>query len=1127
MSLTRIESPSGLRFSVTPDGSIERIELGDVTLNTYPGTELEGGPANVYLRRLDGALRVTPLLGPRSPAAIDLSPGRLVATGLWEEIVFHLELRLAHDVPAWFWHVTLSHTGARAARVDLVHAQDLSLAHYGAIRNNEYYVSQYVDWTPLEHPARGVVLAARQNLAMGGRYPWALVGTLGRSASFATDALQLYGRGARTSRALPGLVAERLEGRRLQHEHAMAVLQHAPIVLEPKRSAASGFFGCFAPDHTAASSPVDLAVVDATLALPEARTAVGAAVPTALRRASASVFGDAEALETHDLDADEIDRLFSRHRRHEEQGEGGILSFFHGADRHVVLRAKECLVLRPHGQILRTGRALVPDEAALSSTVWMCGVFNSLLTQGHVNINRFVSATHGYLGLFRSDGQRVFVETRHGLALLDLPSAFEMSPNACRWIYKHEGGVLEVRTAAALDRHEIDLSLVVLAGPPVRFLVSTRIALGGDDGAAHAPALWARDGAGVVVRPPADSDVGRRFPAGSFRMQVVAGVDLARAGGDELLYRDGKARGGPFVVLGLAPTRSATLRITGHLVTPEAPADSSAIARDGEAEAYWRRCAGAVTMKAPPDASLAEDVSCLGELLPWLARDALVHYLAPHGLEQYAGGGWGTRDVCQGPVELLLALGEHAVLRDLLLRVFANQNTDGDWPQWFMFFARERSIRAPDSHGDIVFWPLLALGEYLVASEDASVLAERVPFYDAAGDASVESGLLAAHVERALDLITRRVVLGTRLAAYGNGDWNDSLQPVDPAMKERLTSSWTVTLHFQTLRTLAAGLRAVGHDAEAEPLERAADAVRDDFRRRLIRGGVVAGLASFDDAGREEALLHPSDRVTGISYSLLPMIHGILWDVFTPEEAWAHRALIREHLVGADGARLFDAPVRYHGGPQRYFQRAESSSFFGREIGVMYTHAHLRYAEAMARLGEGDAFLLALRQANPIGLAAVVPSARPRQANCYYSSSDAEFADRYEASARYDAVKTGEVAFEGGWRVYSSGAGIAHRLIHERFLGIERRRSSLVVDPVLPVSLDGLEADVTLCGRRIKVRYRTGRKGAGPVAISLDGQPLAFERVDNPYRRGAAKLSLHALEGALRRDGAVLEVTLE
>jgi 1,2-beta-oligoglucan phosphorylase len=155
------------------------------------------------------------------------------------------------------------------------------------------------------------------------------------------------------------------------------------------------------------------------------------------------------------------------------------------------------------------------------------------------------------------------------------------------------------------------------------------------------------------------------------------------------------------------------------------------------------------------------------------------------------------------------------------------------------------------------------------------------------------------------------------------------------------------------------------------------------------------------------------------------MIHAIINDLLTPEQATMPIGYIKRYLRGPDGARLFDRPPPYRGGPQQYFQRAESSTYFGREIGLMYMHAHLRYAQAMARYGDVEAFFLALCQANPIGIRSVVPAAALRQANCYYSSSDAAFADRYEAMAHYDRVKTGEVALEGGWRIYSSGAGIA------------------------------------------------------------------------------------------------------
>ena len=118
----------------------------------------------------------------------------------------------------------------------------------------------------------------------------------------------------------------------------------------------------------------------------------------------------AALLETDELDEAEIRAFFGDDQRHAEREDGQLLSFFTGAQSHVVLKAKELKVLRPHGHLLRSGGSLTPDEAALTSTAWMDGVFHSMVTQGHVSINRFLSTCHSYLGLFRSHGQRVFVE---------------------------------------------------------------------------------------------------------------------------------------------------------------------------------------------------------------------------------------------------------------------------------------------------------------------------------------------------------------------------------------------------------------------------------------------------------------------------------------------------------------------------------------------------------------------------------------------------------------------------------------------------------------------------------------------------------------------------------------------
>jgi 1,2-beta-oligoglucan phosphorylase len=613
---------------------------------------------------------------------------------------------------------------------------------------------------------------------------------------------------------------------------------------------------------------------------------------------------------------------------------------------------------------------------------------------------------------------------------------------------------------------------------------------------------YTQDDRGAFVRPVPGSDVGRRFPDGGFRIDPMPGTTIERVAGDEALFLDGLSRNQPFLCLITKPATSIGFRITGCLV----PADEKA---GIETDQYQKGMKTGLRLRvyAPRSSPLAGSTAQLGEILPWFAHNALIHYLAPRGLEQYSGGGWGTRDVCQGPVETLLALGRFEPVRDILIRVFKQQNSGGDWPQWFMFFERERNIRPGDSHGDIVFWPVLALAQYLSASEDASILDEVVPYF-AEREEEAERETIRRHVERSLAVIRNRRIPGTHLVAYGHGDWNDSLQPADPEMREKLCSAWTVTLHYQTLTALAGAFHPLGLIESVAELKALAKQVLDDFQRLLIADGILTGLAHFRGDGRVDYLLHPRDAATGLSYSLLAMVHAIINGLFTPEQASKHLSVIERHLLGPDGARLFDRPMKYNGGLQKYFQRAESSTFFGREIGLMYTHAHLRYAEACWRYGDVESFFRALCLANPIGIRSLVPPATLRQANCYYSSSDAAFADRYDAYDRYDQAMRGMVPFDGGWRIYSSGPGISVRLILCCFLGLRQEKSALVIDPAIPPSLDGLRVELEMAGHSFEVMYRVGSAGCGPAKVELDGAEICFTRGGNLYRTGAAEVPM-------------------
>jgi cellobiose phosphorylase len=1110
----RLKSPSGLSVSINGNGSIQRIDHDDVLINLFPGNELEGGPANIYLR-VNGVSM--PLLGPRSHSTFSFDGDGFAASGEWRGIRYGVTLTLAAQLPAWYWHVSIQNAGAEAAVIDLIHAQDIGLCSYWAARNNEYYVSQYIDHTPLEHPERGAVVASRQNQAMGGRNPWSVIGSIAHGVSFATDALQVFGLSSGGS-ATSHLLSKGLPGVRHQHEHSMAAIQDEPARLAPGEKLSRGFFGGFVAHHAGATHKDDLALVDDILEQPEAEPTSPRLAVAPAQTAHQSLFTAAPLIESLDLTASELDSLFGARREIELDAKGNVLSFFAGERSHVVMKAKELRVLRPHGHMLRTGSKLTPDESSLTSTCWMGGVFHSLVTQGHVGINRLISTARSYLGLFRSHGMRVFAEIDGAWRLLDTPSAFEISPSECRWIYKHAGGVIEVTSVARSA--VLCLRIDVKSGAATRFLISTHIASNGDDGAIAEPVQFSRTDDGVFIRTIPNTDLGNRFPDGGFALKTMKETEIESVGGDELLFQDRASRRLPYVSLITKPSTWAGVKIVGHLV-PQEPAS------EFEPETYWSLMTSKLRVHAPAGSRLGEDVSRLAEMLPWFAHNALIHYLSPRGLEQFSGGGWGSRDVTQGPVEMLLSLGETEPVRDLLTRVFKQQNPDGDWPQWFMFFDRERNIRPGDSHGDIVFWPLLALAQYLLASGDKAFLEESLPFFDSESESKAEHATVLAHVDRALKLIEGRVIPGTHLAAYGHGDWNDSLQPADPSMRERLCSSWTVTLHYQTLQTLASAFARLGYIERSVKLLEEAALVLGDFQQLLVVDDVIAGYAYFHADGKTDYLLHPRDTQTGVKYSALPMIHAIANGMLTVEQVYQHFEVIGDHLLAPDGIRLFDRPLPYRGGLMKFFQRAETATFFGREIGLMYTHAHLRFIEALARYGDADTFFDQLCRAVPINIQSRVPTATLRQSNCYYSSSDVLFKDRYEAFDEYAKAMNGEIAYEGGWRIYSSGAGISMAMILRCLLGLRREKAMLVIDPVMPNELDGLRIEIDLFGKPFEIIYRVGEEGCGINALQLNGVPLPFNREANPYRVGGAEVAMERLNSLLTGNPNRLEVTIE
>ena len=1042
LELRAIGNRAGVRIAVLPNGTVfaieHRDESGAILVNQVLASPQDGGIGRIVLRVGGANPMVIDAIGASGNLRLGAGADCVVWEGTTGGVRHRVVLELHAERAAWLWRVEATNERNAPARLDAVLIQDLGLGTRAFVTNNEAYASQYIDHHIARHVRYGPVVMSRQNLAQNGRHPWIAHGCLDGARAFATDAMQVFGAAHRAADGLRLPFGTKLANRRLQHESSCAAIQSTPMRLAARGRAVWRFFACYEADHRAASADADLAGLD-DIAWPDDDDNVVAMTATRRSIVQSAPGAPIIALRGEALALRYPDRLL------EEWDGDQLLSFFvrDGAhNRHVVLADKEAIITRRHGAIVRSGPSMLPDPSTLCATCWMHGVFAAQVTIGNTSFHKLFSVSRDPYNIVRTSGLRMLIDRGAGWRLLAVPSSFEIGLSDCRWIYALADCVVTVRAVASGADPAMQWR-VSIDGAACRLLVFGHLVLGERELEQRGRVEVDAKRHSYAFRPDPDSPWGQRYPDAICQLVTSTPACIDAQGGDELLCDEGFSRIGTHIAVRTAPTLEFCFAVVGSLGNPgEAERLASRYEggkSDGDllepARAFWTNVTRGVRVSGE-----RSGIAALNASLPWLAHDAMIHLTVPHGLEQYSGAAWGTRDVCQGPVEFLLALEHDEPVEAILRVVFEHQYAEqGDWPQWFMLEPYS-AIQDRHAHGDVIVWPLKALNDYLEATNDVGFLDEYVSWCD---DGTLEctaaQDTIAAHVDKQLATIRQRFIPGTHLIRYGEGDWNDSLQPADPVLRDRMVSSWTVALLYQQIVRYAEVLGRLARTDESRELIDLASAMRVDFNRFLVRDGTVAGYAIFDDATPEpELVIHPSDTRIGLRYSLLPMTRSIIAGLFTPEQAQHHLRIIRKYLLHPDGVRLIDRPVPYHGGVERTFRRAESASFFGREIGLMYVHAHLRYAEAMAALGEADALWEALLVADPIAVTERVAHASRRQRNAYFSSSDAAFADRYEALAQWRRVRKGTIAVDGGWRIYSSGPGLYVNVLMRHVLG--RRR---------------------------------------------------------------------------------------
>ncbi|MFF2446377.1 GH36-type glycosyl hydrolase domain-containing protein [Neobacillus sp. NPDC058068] len=1096
------------RFSFLKSGDLYEASSKTCMINQWLSNPIDGALNNLYLRlHLGAEIKAIPMLGVHSESQVSVSDANVVWKGTVDGIDYQVTFSLT-EKGIWFWDVTVT---GHDIEVDIIYGQDLGLADKGAVRTNEAFVSQYIDHKVFEDSKKGYIVCSRQNQPQQANFPYLQQGALTKAAGYSTDGFQFYGLSYKETNEPEALTKEKLANEVYQYEFAYTALQSERVKLAG--TAQFVFYGLFKENHPAAVTALeyDAEIVEAWNLIKEE----SAPAKESLQQVRlSSSFG--KPLQTISMTTTEIEELFPN--RHQEEWVGAtLLSFFTDAHEHIILKEKELLIERPHGHILMTGHNATRKENVLTSTSYMYGIFNSQLVVGNTSFNKMLTNARNPLNVMKTSGQRIYVEVDGVFRLLTMPSMFELGFNYARWYYKTNDDLLIVTNFTAVDTPELQLSVRSANGKSYRYLVTNQISMNNNE--YDAPFRMKEKDQVLSFFASKQSDSTEVYPDLQYRLKIF-GAEISPAD-EQKFSKNIQTSAASLTLLEISSTTEWTMTIQGLLHGEELP--FTKLVAEEEIEKYREFYQSVMNgFELTQNGLPTNQLKKVNALAWWYTHNMLVHYSVPHGLEQYGGAAWGTRDVCQGPTEFFLAAQKYEAVKDLLLTVFSHQYEDnGNWPQWFMF-DQYYKIQQEDSHGDIIVWPLKVLSDYLAATGDFSILAEKVPYTKRGSFEFTEKvETIEQHAKKEISYIQEHFLHGTHLSSYGDGDWDDTLQPANAQLKEFMVSSWTVALTYQVFNQLSQLLKETDEQWAMELRELAAG-IEADFNHYMLQTEVIPGFIYMENPKELELMLHPSDNKTGIHYRLLPMTRSMIAELLSPEKAEAHYQIIKEKLYHPDGVRLMDRPANYAGGVSTHFKRAEQAANFGREIGLQYVHAHIRFVEAMAKLGKSDEAWKGLETINPIGIQQVVPNAEIRQSNAYFSSSDAKFNDRYEAQERFDDLRHGAVPVKGGWRIYSSGPGIYMNQLISNCLGIRHHDGDLIIDPVLPKTLDGLKFTFMLNGKPVRFIYHL--EGNSVNRVLLNGKEASIEALQNRYRQSGVRITKQQLEQSLLSTSNTIEI---
>ena len=380
-----------------------------------------------------------------------------------------------------------------------------------------------------------------------------------------------------------------------------------------------------------------------------------------------------------------------------------------------------------------------------------------------------------------------------------------------------------------------------------------------------------------------------------------------------------------------------------------------------------------------------------------------------------SGGAIGFRDQLQDAVNILLV--DRKTARERILDACRHQYREGDVMHWWHGGGRvERGVRTRCS--DDLLWLCWALGEYVRATGELSLCAERVDYlvspplaegerdrYEEAVSAGTPGSVLE-HAQRALGCCLDRGFGPHGLPLMGAGDWNDSLSDCGGE------SVWLGFFLCFCAREMAWLLRRLKQKEDAERCDalaaRMLAAAEESFNGRWYERAFPAHGAWSRGEGRIDSIVQSWAVFCGAKHAREALDHALCRLV--DEKTGLVKLLCPP--FAADEERL--------GYITSYGEGC-------RENGGQYTHAAVWLARACFLAGRADAGREILDLLLPQGRGEIY-GAEP-----YVLPADVCAAPGHEG--------------EAGWTWYTGSAGWYFRTVTENLLGIRQEDGTLSCRP--------------------------------------------------------------------------------